>query len=181
MEHWKEKPTTLSKDSKEYIDFMALYLKPFATKPRTTIQAASTQRVLYMTDEELEEYHKRPLPDNWKGEEIERSFDPKQVSIIERMRQSGKNTQGDAMSSGGGFSSTFDTKVRAISAFTCTPPAELTPKQKKLLTALQEIEMPEKKLSLLERIKEKVLNIKSKFTTSTNKHGDIIYNHEDNK
>lgn len=134
--------------SKDYLYamFMADELKarPYEKKPASTVQAASTQAILNRPKEKDAEWFNRPIPLNWKAkpdakttEEAvgTRAVTPEEIHIDENRRRASKNTLGDAVS-GGARSVAPDSIERAISAYTCSPPAELTETEKMKLKAL---------------------------------------------
>jgi hypothetical protein len=104
-------------------------------RPATTDQAPSTMHLLAMTEEELEVYRNRPMPENWlanpdaetNDESVGmRTFDPAEVSHVESLRRKAKNQVGDAWAEGeSGF--TKEKRQLAQDAFTFSPPAQLTP------------------------------------------------------
>lgn len=99
-------------------------------KPVNTAQCASTQAILDRPIDKDEEWRNRPMAPGWEApREVNHAFDPAQIVIVEGMRRESKNTQGDAISMGES-SVTEEAREKAISAFTCSPPAELTHEQK---------------------------------------------------
>lgn len=107
-------------------------------------QAESTQKILAMTEEELEAYRSRPLPVNEQArtdknaERINATLFVKNPArtqsmlLAEEERRKSKNTIGESRLS----SSSYEAKERARQGFTCTPPASLTEEQKARLTEL---------------------------------------------
>lgn len=138
------------KKSDEYSESKnGAYAKQMASVvPRVKIQRPVTQaQALFDNRDKDSEAYKawqmRPLPteEQWKGTTPERDVPIELALIVHGLRQSSKNTQGDFASEG--LSSVAkESKEKAMSAFTCSPPAELTTQQVTKLIELNSIPTP---------------------------------------
>lgn len=140
MDHWKIVPKAgRSNESFAYTETLVEGLKarPKEKKQGTTIQAASTQKVLDMTDSELMEYRNRSLDldkainkdfiTHALAHPLDDPLDARKISvhefnIYEGMRRGSKNNLG--ASDKKGFSE--EKRQRTIEAFTYSKPAPLT-------------------------------------------------------
>lgn len=176
MNDWKKTP--LSNPSQEFTLYADMLAKDIASKktwkrPATTIQAASTQRVLDMTDDELIAYRNRPTVDAQVRDEkgrvyvAERSVTAKEVVLESHLRSSRGNTFGDAISSGGGSSVSDGKSELAKSAFTCSPPAKEVESDLQRLINMVEMVKPEVKI---EKPKKRLLNSVKEFFGIETKH-----------
>lgn len=137
-------------------------------KPPSIVQAASTQKVMNMSDSELAEYKARPmltvdqyraiptnkLKDNPTQDEYyawltgtREDITPEMVIMHEGMRRGAKNSIGQSQKS----SASDERKELARQAYVCTPPTEILASQKEhvidmnSITELKEIPLPQKK------------------------------------
>ena len=128
----------------------------------TSIQSASTQKLLNMTDEELLSYRNRDFPppgakaehpETWAGT---RKIDPFEFNLIEDTRRKPKNSIGQSMKS----SASDERKENARQAFTCTPPTEITEMDKvtrlELIRVLKNYQAEENK-TWWKRLKNKLI------------------------
>lgn len=118
----------------------AIKRRGFEKRPVSTIQSASTQRLLDMSEEELKAYRNRPMPekDQWKREDdAEKIFashegvkkDPDLISKEVGRRQQGYHQMGDAQSQGEGRVS-LEKQEKAKEAWLTTIPAPYTSMEK---------------------------------------------------
>lgn len=134
--------------SKDYLYamFMAEELSaiPREKIPASTTQAASTLATLSRPKEHDEEHYNRQIPENWKAVPEAKTLDEavgmkprdaEQISHVEAVRRRSKNFLGDSISMGAKSISELS-RDRAISAYTCSPPAELSESDKMKLKAL---------------------------------------------
>lgn len=137
-------------EQRRYAEDMAALLSaiPRDRPTRTTVQCASTQAILDRDPACDEEWFNRPWPesviaqsralrDAKSDEERARlvnqiALDPVQVQVLEAHRRQSKNTLGQSELSG----ITEDAKRLAIDAFIHSPPAKLTPSERKKVTEL---------------------------------------------
>jgi hypothetical protein len=148
----------IEKQLKEAQEFLKKYPLPPRRDPKDVIQAASTQRLLDMTDEELALYRERKndldkiypqgRPDLFgkSGRELDeylreftgtREVSADEVALEEDIRRKRGNLLNEGAST---LSSASDErKEHARQAFTCTPPASLSEKEIEKLTTLNKI------------------------------------------
>lgn len=100
-------------------------LNPSPKKDPT--QFASVDRVMNMTDEELEAYRNRPLPnkENWKREILERAITPQEYAIHKGIQRSEKNMIGQIEI----HELPAEKKEAAVQAFMHEGPAKVTETQ----------------------------------------------------
>lgn len=150
-----------------YTEMMAKEKVTTQKRPVSTIQCASTQRLLTMTDEELEVYHNRTI-DLSKAiaqhpSEVERKITIDEFNLIEGTRRKAKNQVGMSDKS----ASSPERKAKAIDAYAFTPPAPMNEVQLERVTKMDSIKeltklinSAEKEPSLYERIKNWIIKPK---------------------
>jgi hypothetical protein len=103
-------------------------------------QAASTQRTLDRPEAEDAMHFFRPEPSNWEADKYSWNvFDLDQILVAEDIRHKGRNSLADAVSQGAS-SVTQESKDRAVSAFTCSPAADIEEVSTRAITGLKKIE-----------------------------------------
>lgn len=136
--------TSRNQDFSSYADMMSSELSKLPRRPKTITQCASMQDLIerqkdpekrkayyeYQNSPEFWEKVKAPHP-----ESVERRISPDEFIMYEGMRQSSKNELGASDES----ASTQERKEKAMSAFTCSQPAKLTPQELEKLTRLTKI------------------------------------------
>lgn len=141
----------------QYAERVASELKALNVpkRPVTTVQSASTQRILSMTREEHAEHNNRPLPtrDQWQAKPTkplkenatqdeyyawltgQRDLPLDQVFVAEDIRRKPKNSIGQSLKS----SASDERKELARQAYVCTPPTEILDSQKEHVTEMNPI------------------------------------------
>ena len=110
-------------------------------KPVNTEQSPSTARLLAMNEKELADYRDRPLADCQVKDKYgnivinKREIDPEIAVAYQEHRMKSKNTLGDAVSYGA-TSVSPEKREKAIDAYVCSQPVEITAEQ---ATKLQEL------------------------------------------
>jgi hypothetical protein len=126
-----------------YVSFMAESLKTLRVvekKPATTIQSASTQKVLDMSEEELKSYRSREIDlskaiiprDQWKKREIS----AEEYNVYKSMQEASKNTLGQFE----GERVSPQRKELARQAFMFSKPSPITEQDKDKIVKLEKIE-----------------------------------------
>lgn len=130
----KTEEYSVSKHS-AYVEFMTEQLKKTRPhkRPVSTEQCASTQAILNRPKDKDAEHWNRPVLKEWMVKQEERPIPVDQMLAYRKMQQSVKNTLGDASDA----SLQEDSKQRAISAFTCSPPAELNQLEQQKVTKME--------------------------------------------
>ncbi len=99
-----------------------------------SLQLPHVQRVMKMSEVELEEYRARPMPENWlanpdaktNDESVgKRNLDPDEIAAYTGMRHASKNTIGQSEKS----ATTPESRERAVQGLIFTPPAKVTPSE----------------------------------------------------
>lgn len=125
----------------QYAERVASELKALniPKRPVSTIQAASTQASLDMTDEQYAQKVKKMFETKaWKAphpEEVMRSMPLDQVFVAEDIRRKPKNSIGQSLKS----SASDERKELARQAYVCTPPTEILDSQKEHVTEMNPI------------------------------------------
>jgi hypothetical protein len=183
MNFWHIKPHIPYEDFESYKRFMVENAGKREKRTPTTTQCASTQATLNRDPSKDSEHFWRPLPENWKANDIEidlndtqqmggvvgkRNVDPGEAVAHLKTKQN-RNSFGDATSFGGGKSVSYDRKETAKGAFTCFPPAVAKDIVRDRITGLQEIksESPD-----LKEFNEKIEQ--SHFKRIAKRFGDVI-------
>lgn len=153
-----------NEELKQCAEILAKHLSTLPKRKPFFEQAPSTMAILARDPKDDEAHFNRPLPEakDWmRDHTIQGNWDIKQIAVIEDIRRKARNDFGSSFDS----STNKEKKEKAISAFTCSPPAEptktellRTTEMKKLITFEESIdrkikELTEKK-SFLKRIIE---------------------------
>lgn len=131
----------------EYQERVVEELKQRPKLPLNTQQAPSTLRNLSRDPSKDSEWRARPMPTKAECqvagsaeamEKLERRITPQEFNLVESTRRRPKNSTGQTE----GSSASQERRDAAASAFTCSPPAILTPEERARITLLEPIAPP---------------------------------------